>query len=442
MGVFAVACAAAGLQSQAIATGPPDVPSWRPPPAVSHAPGPPGGALAGAAPPADLGAANPVTIPAAAWGTAGNPAPVTVPVTAPVTAATGPWLREAACAVRAYAERLAPGGKAPQGDGACAAAPGLPAAAGPRAGVTPAPAPQANPGAVTGPVTGSDAGVDGEGGAPAPGAPHAAAGLPLGVAQRVQAQSAAYALSAYAERLAHAEQARITAAGTWGLRQVPLRPPPPPAPEEKPGLVAEPGQLAAPGLPPVLTRVPTDDPVVFLTIDDGAEKDPELLRMLDELDVPATGFLSDYLAREDYDYFRQAHDQGVDLHNHTLNHNEMPRLSYEEQEREICGQQDRLAAEIGERPELFRPPYGAYNYDTLRAAAACGIEAVPLWAEEAFPDRIEWRRADQRFHPGDIILTHFRGEEHWDGTMTDVLRRVIDEVTRQGFALARLDDYL
>jgi peptidoglycan/xylan/chitin deacetylase (PgdA/CDA1 family) len=45
-------------------------------------------------------------------------------------------------------------------------------------------------------------------------------------------------------------------------------------------------------------------------------------------------------------------------------------------------------------------------------------------------------------HPGDIILTHFRGRAEWAGTMTDVLRRVLRTVDEQGFALALLDDYL
>lgn len=267
-------------------------------------------------------------------------------------------------------------------------------------------------------------------------------GMPLGAAQRVQARTAASALGAYAERLARAEQRRVAAAAEWDLDRAPLLAPPPPGPGEKPELETEPGHLSGRGLPPVITRVPTDEKVVFLTIDDGAEKDPELLKMLRDLQIPVTGFLSDYVARDDYDYFRRAHDEGADIHNHSINHREMPSLSYAEQRREICRQQDVLAREIGERPTLFRPPYGAYDRDTLRAAAECGVEVVPLWAAEAFPDRIEWARPDLRLHSGDIILTHFRGPAEWDGTMTDMLRRVLDTVTRQGFALARLDDYL
>ncbi|WSA45824.1 polysaccharide deacetylase family protein [Streptomyces sp. NBC_01803] len=265
-------------------------------------------------------------------------------------------------------------------------------------------------------------------------------GLALGASQRAQARTAADALGAYAKKLERAEARRVAAAKRWGLRRVPLRAPAPPG--KKPKLTTEPGLVTGTGLPPVIVSVPTDEKVVFLTIDDGAEKDPELLKMMRELDVPYSGFLTDYVSRDDYGYFRDAHRAGAGMHNHSVNHLEMTTLSYAEQREEICRQQDTLEKEIGERPTLFRPPYGAYDRDTLRAAKSCGIRAIPLWAEEAFPDRIEYGRADQEFHPGDIILTHFRGDDVWEGDMADMVRRVINAATEQGFAIARLEDYV
>jgi peptidoglycan/xylan/chitin deacetylase (PgdA/CDA1 family) len=275
--------------------------------------------------------------------------------------------------------------------------------------------------------------------APAPAAAPAAA-LPLGASQLVQVRTVADALVAYAERIERAETRRVSAARRWKVGKVPLRPPAPP--DRKPELAAESGQLAGEGLPPVITRVPTEDKVVFLTIDDGAEKDPELLAVMRELAIPYSAFLADYVSRDDYGYFRRMHADGAAIHNHSVNHREMTRLTYAQQRKEICTQQDVLEREIGERPALFRPPYGAYDRNTLRAAAACGVEVVPLWAAEAFADRMEWSRADRRLHPGDIILTHFRGEGQWAGSMADMVRRVVRTATAQGFAIARLEDYL
>ncbi|WP_272935596.1 polysaccharide deacetylase family protein [Streptomyces tricolor] len=195
-------------------------------------------------------------------------------------------------------------------------------------------------------------------------------------------------------------------------------------------------------LPPVFTTVPTKQKIVFLTIDDGAEKDPDFLRMMSELKVPYTAFLSNYLIEEDYGYFRRMQALGVTLDNHTLTHPYLPGLTYEEQKDEICGMQAVMKRQFGKAPTVFRPPYGNYNGDTLRAAKACGIKYAPLWDEEVFVDHWEYRDWDRSLHPGDIVLTHFRGRDDWDGTMVDDMRRFLNKVTREGYAVARLEDYL
>ncbi|QEV22465.1 polysaccharide deacetylase family protein [Streptomyces alboniger] len=252
----------------------------------------------------------------------------------------------------------------------------------------------------------------------------------------------ARALDSYAHQLAVTQAARVAAAKRWRLAKTPLAAPAPP--RKKPRLKTRKGfeVKGQAKLPPVFTTIPTKQKVVFLTIDDGAEKDPALLRMMSDLRIPYTAFLSDYLVKEDYAYFKKMQSRGVTLNNHTLNHRYMPGLSYKSQRREICGMQDTIEKRYGKRPELFRPPYGNYNDDTLRAAKSCGIKAVPLWNAEVFADRMEYREWDRDLHPGDIILTHFRGREDWKGTMPDMVRRLMKTVTGKGYAVARLEDYL
>ncbi|MYU23387.1 polysaccharide deacetylase family protein [Streptomyces sp. SID8352] len=252
----------------------------------------------------------------------------------------------------------------------------------------------------------------------------------------------ARALDSYASKLRAAQAARAAAARRWKLAAVPLAAPPPPA--ERPRITAREG-FEVDGqeeLPPVFTTVPTEEKVVFLTIDDGAEKDPAFLRMMSELKVPYTVFLTDKEIKDDYGYFTGMRDAGVTLNNHTLTHPYLPALSYAEQRREICGMQDVIEKRYGTRPALFRPPYGNYNRDTLRAARSCGIRYAPIWNEEVYVDHWEYREWDQDLHPGDIVLTHFRGRGDWDGTMTDLARRFLDRVTAEGYAVARLEDYL
>ncbi|MFF4456022.1 polysaccharide deacetylase family protein [Streptomyces goshikiensis] len=256
------------------------------------------------------------------------------------------------------------------------------------------------------------------------------------------AESGAAGALAQAEKAKAAQQARVALAKRWGLAKTPLMAPA--APKEKPEISTREGFEVEDGdeLPHVFTTVPTEEKVVFLTIDDGAEKDPEFLKMMRELKIPYTAFLSDYLVRDNYPYFKEMQAAGVTLNNHTLNHRYMPGLSYDQQREEICGQQDTIQRVFGKRPTLFRPPYGNYNQDTLKAAKSCGIKAVPLWNAEAFTNRMDYREWDRDLHPGDIILTHFRGKEDWKGSMPDMIRHVMKTVTDKGYAVARLEDYL
>jgi peptidoglycan/xylan/chitin deacetylase (PgdA/CDA1 family) len=254
----------------------------------------------------------------------------------------------------------------------------------------------------------------------------------------------AEALDSYASRLRVSQAARVAAARRWGLDSVPLTPPPPPA--RKPRITPRDGfevdGQEEEGLPPVFTSIPTRQKVVFLTIDDGAEKDPAFLRMMSDLKIPYTAFLSNYLVKDDYGYFRKMQAQGITLDNHTLTHPYLPGLSYEEQRDEICGMQSVMRKQFGRRPTVFRPPYGNYSGDTLRAAKSCGVRYAPIWSEEVFVDHWEYREGDQSLHPGDIVLSHFRGRDDWEGTMPDMVRRFLDKVTREGYAVARLEDYL
>ncbi|MFE9818600.1 polysaccharide deacetylase family protein [Streptomyces sp. NPDC005773] len=292
-------------------------------------------------------------------------------------------------------------------------------------------------------VAAAGSGCAAEAGGSAPADPGRAAAARAGQPGGPPAAGAAGSVAAQAEKARRAQAARAVAAKKWGLASTPLTPPAPPA--VKPHLTTREGFEVEGGdasLPPVFTTVPTDKKIVFLTMDDGDDKDPELLKMMSELNIPYSAFLSDYVVRDNYAYFKEAQVRGVVLGNHTLNHRYMPGLSHDEQKREICDQQDIMEQQYGERPRLFRPPYGNYNGDTLRIAKSCGITAVPLWAAEAFPDHMEWREEDQDLHPGDIILTHFRGKKDWKGSMPDMIRNVMKVITDKGYAVARLEDYV
>ncbi|MEU7059041.1 polysaccharide deacetylase family protein [Streptomyces sp. NPDC046197] len=221
----------------------------------------------------------------------------------------------------------------------------------------------------------------------------------------------------------------------WGIK--PLAAPPAP-PATKPT-----GRPATGGRLPVISEIPTNMKIVFLTFDDGAEKDPKFVTMMRELKIPFTMFLTDSVIRSDYGYFTKLQQLGDGVQNHTLTHPNLRTLGAAAQKHEICGQQEKLKARYGTAPRLFRPPYGNWNENTRAAAASCGLQAIVLWRESMQIQNMQYQRADHKLHPGDIILAHFRGPSELKGTtMTRMTANLLRHIQEQGFAVARLEDYL
>ncbi|KJY18462.1 MULTISPECIES: polysaccharide deacetylase family protein [unclassified Streptomyces] len=224
----------------------------------------------------------------------------------------------------------------------------------------------------------------------------------------------------------------------WGLT-APVQYAPKPA--QKPQI-----PKAAPGKVPVIDRIPlpAEEKIVFLTFDDGAEKDPEFLKMAADLKLPISMFLTDSVASSDYGHFEKLRDNGSasTVNNHTLTHPNLRTLSFEAQKKEICGQQDKLEKRFGQRPPLFRPPFGNYNDDTLRAASECGVSSVLLWRVSMQINNFQYAQGSA-LQPGDIILAHFRGPSELKGaTEIQMTTRMLQRIQEQGYRIGRLEDYL
>ncbi|GAA4809459.1 polysaccharide deacetylase family protein [Streptomyces ziwulingensis] len=202
------------------------------------------------------------------------------------------------------------------------------------------------------------------------------------------------------------------------------------------------GAGAPPGpLPPVVDHVRTRDPVVFLTYDDGVERDPGFVELVRARRLPVTMFLTDQVAGPAYGHFARLRAVGASLQNHTLDHPALRGLPPAGQRAEICGQQRKLRSRFGVRPRLLRPPYGRYDTTTLRAAAACGIGAVVLW--RAAPDAagvLTYTRGERRLRPGDIIAVD--PDRPADRSLTARTERLLREIEERGLRVGRLEDYL
>lgn len=167
------------------------------------------------------------------------------------------------------------------------------------------------------------------------------------------------------------------------------------------------------GVAPFITHLPTKEPVIFLGIDDGQNKEQFELDLMQQYNVKASLFLANEFIKSDPGFFKPFQVEGSVIEDHTLDHKLMSHLSYDEQKRQICGQADLEEKEYGARPVLFRPPGGDYNKDTLRAAAACGMKAVVNWIAKANGGAMQYQ-VGNKLRPGDVVLMHFRPEFRQD----------------------------
>ncbi|GAA5094277.1 polysaccharide deacetylase family protein [Nocardia iowensis] len=186
----------------------------------------------------------------------------------------------------------------------------------------------------------------------------------------------------------------------------------------------------------VVSRVATNDPVIFVTLDDGWNHDPAAQQLLLDRQVPASLFLLPGAYSYDAGYYRTLLDHGPSrIENHTVDHPDLTTMDADGQRAQLCAARDKTLAQFGQEPRLARPPYGAYNDTTRAVAGACGAKALVTWTH----DFSTWAGATPptpTLEAGDIVLLHF------NDTVTADLGRALAAADAAGLRPAPLRDYL
>ena len=138
---------------------------------------------------------------------------------------------------------------------------------------------------------------------------------------------------------------------------------------------------------------------------------------------------------------KEIHDRGHEIGNHSDSHPHMTQISESKMRQELKGMSDKLEAITGERPTLFRPPYGDYNNAVVTVSRAEGYECVQ-WSV----DSLDWKnrgvqdlitRATKNVQQGDIILFHNDSQY-----ILDALPTVLKTYQEQGFTLIPVGEIL
>ncbi len=135
-----------------------------------------------------------------------------------------------------------------------------------------------------------------------------------------------------------------------------------------------------------------------------------ILDILDEYGAKATFFLGGSWADDNVDCVRAIAARGHEVGSHGYFHKSHDKMNYEQNLAEIRTSVKLLNAILGAEVKLFAPPSGAFNDNTVNAAASLGLKTV-MWSR----DTIDWRdkdrslcysRATKNLETGEFVLMH------------------------------------
>jgi len=180
---------------------------------------------------------------------------------------------------------------------------------------------------------------------------------------------------------------------------------------------------------------------VALTFDDGPHHlhTARLLDILAEHGVRATFFVngrwianSDRRSKANRQILRRARLEGHAIGSHTYSHVNLTRLRRDEQTQEITANEAIIKDVLGDRPTLFRPPYGVLSRHSL-AVLRERRYVIARWNSAALDEEIHDPVAIQRtvmlwlrHHQGGIVMLHDRFR--WS---VDAVARVLHELGRE-----------
>ncbi|MDR2156258.1 MAG: polysaccharide deacetylase family protein [Clostridiales Family XIII bacterium] len=194
----------------------------------------------------------------------------------------------------------------------------------------------------------------------------------------------------------------------------------------------------------VVPPVPIDParPMIALTFDDGPSQETfRIVALLKQYGGRATFCVVGDRIERFQDAMREAAAQQCEIIGHSWDHRNLTKLSDAEIRDELVRTNDLIHSVSGQRPTMYRPPYGAVD-DRVKGISAQEQLAVVLWSV----DTMDWktRSADQTYKSimgqvgsGNIVLCH----DLYPQT-ADAMERVIPELAQQGYQLVTISELL
>ena len=134
--------------------------------------------------------------------------------------------------------------------------------------------------------------------------------------------------------------------------------------------------------------VDTKEKKVALSFDAawGNEDTRDIMKILKKHKVHVTFFMTGGWVKSYPDDVKMIQKAGHELGNHSENHLNMSSLSKEKMLEEISGVHNRVKELTGYEMKMFRPPYGDYNSEVIRATREAGYYPIQ-WSV----DSLDWK---------------------------------------------------
>lgn len=189
--------------------------------------------------------------------------------------------------------------------------------------------------------------------------------------------------------------------------------------------------------------VERDDKVCSLTFDAawGNEDTQQLIDILARYNVKATFFVVGQWVEKYPESVRALAEAGHEVMNHSEDHAHFTQLSAEQIADNINACADRIEAITGQRPTLFRAPYGEYDDKVIAAAEGTGVKTIQ-WDV----DSLDWKelsaaeieaRVVPKVSRGSIVLFH-NAAKH----TPEALPGVIEGLLAEGYSMVPVSQLL
>lgn len=182
----------------------------------------------------------------------------------------------------------------------------------------------------------------------------------------------------------------------------------------------------------------TKKKLIALTFDDGpnAKVTPIILKTLKKYDAKATFFMLGSQAMYNQKLAKRVADAGHEIGNHSFSHTNLVTLSNKKIKAEIKRTNEEIERATGEKPTLFRPPYGSINQRVR------GQNKLPVILWDV--DTLDWKHRNPKTlltmvklysHDGAIILMH-----DIQPTTAQGLDSVLNYLQKQGYEFVTVSE--